>query len=144
MKRTTLFVTLLLAVTASVAGMGISATVDTPRTLMSRDDYRDAMRGIESGTREALGQCRSVEGGARELCKAQARADERVRKAELQARYYGTVSASEDVEVARVKAKYDVARAKCGVRAVDERLGCLREAREGRARELHAKVASAS
>jgi len=144
MKRTTLFVTMLLAVTASVAAMGIGAAVDSPRTLMSRDDYRDAQRGIEAATRAALGQCRSEQVAARELCKAKARADERVRKAELQSQYYGTVAAAEEVQVARVKAKYDVARAECGARPSDARLDCLRSAREARAKEIHAKVASST
>jgi hypothetical protein len=144
MTRTTLFVSLLLAVTASVGGMGISAAVDSPRTLMSRDDYRDALRGIETATRDALGQCRLVEAATREVCKAKARAAERVRRAELQARYYGTVSAAADIEVARVKSKYDVARAECGARPSDERIECLRVARESRTREIHAKAASAT
>lgn len=142
MKRTTLFISLLLAVTASVAAMGISAAVDSPRTLMSRDDYRDALRGIEAASRDALGQCRSVDIATREVCKAKVRADERVRRAELQARYYGTASAASDVEVARVKAKYDIARAECAARTSDERLQCLRTAREARAREIHAKASA--
>lgn len=144
MKRTTLFLALLLAVTASLAAMGIGAAVDTSRTLMSREDYRDALRGIESASRGAIGQCRSEPTANRELCKAKVRADERVRKAELQARYYGTASAADEVQVARVKAKYDVARAECAVRSTNERLDCLRNAREARAREIHAKVASAT
>src|SRR5690349_5722648 len=122
MKRTTLFLTLLLAVTASLAAMGISAAVDTPRTLMSRADYRDALRGIDAATRAALGQCRAVEMSNRDVCKAQVRADERVRKAELQARYYGTVSAAEEVTIARVKARYDVTRAQCSAKAEDAKL----------------------
>ena len=144
MKRTTVFLSLLLAIGASLAAMGISAAVDSPRTLMSRADYGDALRGIEAATRSALGRCRDVDMVARDVCKAQVRADERVRKAELQARYYGTVAAAEEVQAARVKARYDVARAQCGARPSDTRLHCLREAREARARELHAKVASST
>lgn len=140
MKRTTLVLTPLLAVAASLAAMGISAAVDTPRTLMSREDYRDALRGIESATRAALGKCRNVDAGARDLCKAQVRADERVGKAELQARYYGTVSATQEVALARVKARYDVARAECSARASVEKTDCLRSAREARAREILAKA----
>jgi hypothetical protein len=144
MKRTTFFVTLLLAVTGSATAVGIGAAVDTPRTLMSRDDYREALRGIQSATRESLGQCRNVEAMQRDLCKARVRADERVKRAELQARYFGTVAAAEDVQVARVKARYDVARAECGARRADQRTQCLREAREARSREIHSKVASST
>lgn len=142
MTRTTLALTLLLAVAASLAAMGISAAVDTPRTLMSRDDYRDALRGIDAATRAALGQCRNVDAAARDRCKAQARADERVGKAELQARYFGTVSAAQEVAVARVKARYDVARAECSARTNAEKIDCLRSAREARAREIFAKAGS--
>ena len=142
MKRTTLFATLLFTVTASVAAMGISAAVDTPRSLMSRDDYRVALRGIQSATRLALAECRGTDMAARDICKARVRADERVRKAELDARYYGTVSAAEDVQVARIKARYDVARAQCGVLASSERLQCLRTAREARAKEIQLKTST--
>lgn len=144
MKRTTLFVTLLFAVTASVAAMGISAAVDSPRSLMSKDDYRGALHGIQAQTRMALAECRIADVVARDICKAQARADERVRKAELQARYYGTVTAAQDVQVARIKARFDVARAQCGALPSGERLQCLRTAREARAREVQAKVATAT
>ena len=142
MKRTTLFVTLLFAVTASVAAVGISAAVDTPRSLMSRDDYRVALRGIQAGTRMALAECRGTDMAARDICKARVRADERVRKAELDARYYGTFSAAQDVQVARIKARYDVARAQCGALPSDERLQCLRATREARAKEIQSKAAT--
>jgi hypothetical protein len=136
MKRTTVLAAFLFLFAASAAALGISAAVDTPRTLMSRDDYQDARRGIETSTRAALAQCRSLDALPRDICKAQARADERVRKAELQARYHGTVQAAGEVELAKARAHYDVARAKCGARLADDRLECLRAAREERTREM--------
>jgi hypothetical protein len=143
MTRTALFTTLFLAFAASAAALGISAAVDTPRTLMSREDYQDARRGIEAATRAAVGQCRALVGVARDICKAQARGDERVRIAQLQARYHGTVAAASEVEIARVRAHFDLERARCGARDGDERLQCLRAAREERTREIgRARLAS--
>ena len=44
------------------------------------------------------------------ICRAEARAEERVKKADLQARYLGTVAAAGDARLARTKAAYDVAK----------------------------------
>ena len=135
-KKTTFVITGLLAMLLSLGALGIGAAVDSPRTLMSRADYNAARRAIESATRGAYAQCRSHTGAERDVCKAQARAEERVRVADLQARYHGTVAAAEDARVARVKAGFDVARAQCEARMSSEKVDCLRSAREDRARAL--------
>ena len=112
MKRTTVYATYIIAVTASVAALGISAAVDAPRTLMSRADYSDGKRAIEAETRLGLARCREAEGAAKDLCRVQARAEERVKKADLEARYLGTVVAADDARIARTKADYEVAKAR--------------------------------
>jgi hypothetical protein len=139
MKRTKFFATFALAFVLSVAALGWSAAVDTPRTLMSRDDYLDARVGIEAQTRMAVGACRAQQGVAREVCRAQAHGEERVMLAELNARYHGTVAAADEVRIAKVKARYDVERARCDAHAPGEREQCLRAAREGRTREMFAR-----
>jgi hypothetical protein len=136
MTRTTLILTSTFAVLVSVGALGIGAAVDMPSTLMSPADYDAAKRGIESRAAAAIGQCRQLQGAARDVCKAEARAEERVRQAELGARYHGTVSATQDLRMARVKALYDVARARCGDRGGEERLQCLRAARDDRRKSL--------
>ncbi|HET7728467.1 MAG TPA: hypothetical protein VFK48_00420 [Usitatibacter sp.] len=144
MQRTTLYVTSFFAlVLLSVTAIGIGAAVDTPRTLMSPVDFTVAKRAIESETRVALSRCRDSRGSARELCKAQARAEERVKKADLNARYHGTVVAAEEARLMRAKAHYEVAKARCGDRLGEERIDCLRAAREDRNKSLaHARLAS--
>ena len=136
MKQPTFYFTAVLAIFLSLAALGIRAAVDMPATLMSRGDYQLAKRAIEAGTRLTIASCRTVQGGEREICKAEARAGERVRLAELQARYHGTVAALEDARLARVRAAYDVARARCTVHQAGARVACLREAREGKTRAL--------
>ena len=83
MKRTTLFATLAGALLISATAYGISAAVDSPRSLMAPTDYSVARKAIESDTHAALAKCRDMEGQSRDLCKAEARADERVQKADL-------------------------------------------------------------
>ena len=142
MNRNTFYVTTFLALSLSVAALGIGAAVDTPRTLMSRADYSQARKAIEGETRVVFARCRTESGSARDICKAEVRADERVKLADLSARYHGTVAAAEDSRQARVKARFDLARARCSSQAGEARVECLRTAREDRGRELDAKLAS--
>jgi len=144
MKRTTIYATLVAALLVSATAWGISAAVDTPRSLMAPSDYNSAKSAIESDARAALARC-GDDTATREVCKAEARADERVRKADLEARYRGTVGAEADARIARVKARYEVAKTKCAAERGSDKLACIRNARAEKAREIsEAKVASAT
>ena len=98
---------------ALTAALGIAAAVEAPPSLMSRADRVTALGAIERDTRLALAACRSVADDARRsLCRAQARADEKVAVATLEARYRGTIAARTSVEDVRARAAHslDVAR----------------------------------
>lgn len=136
MKRSTLFVTAILAAGLSVAALGIRAAVDTPRTLMSPDVHKQLKREIEASTRLALAKCRDLAGVDRDVCKAEARAGERVALADLSARYHGTHSAMEEAASARAKASFDVAKVRCTAKSAGARVDCLKEARDERSRLL--------
>ena len=136
-KRPTLYVTSFLALLlTSITAVGIGASVDTPRTLMSPADYAAGKRAIETQSRTALGRCRGLPVAQKEVCRAEVRADERVQKADLVARYHGTFAAAQEAREARVKASYDVARAKCGGAPAESRMACLHAAREERNRRI--------
>ncbi len=136
MNRTTLSFLFSGAFLFSAAAFGISSHVDSKPSLMSRSDYSVGKQEIESESRQAVSRCRSMEGSGRELCKARARAEERVKKADLAARYFGTVAAAEDARLARVRAGYDVAKVQCGALDSDARSQCLVDARSDKARSL--------
>ena len=143
MRSTTLYSTLIGALLVSAAAFGIGSAVESPRSLMSPIDYGEAKRVIEADSRQAIGKCRDEDAPARDVCKAQARAEERVRKADLEARYRGTVAAAAEAKLARAKAQYEIARAKCGNERGEDKLSCLRSARADKAKALtEAKVAS--
>jgi len=133
MNRTALFAASFLALfMLSAAAVGIGASMDSPPTLMSPADYGVAKRAIESQTRAASARCRGTQGTQRDVCKAEVRAAERVKKADLAARYHGTVAAADEARQVRVNAQYEVARARCGGRVGEERTQCIRAAREDR------------
>jgi hypothetical protein len=125
------------------AAFGINAAMDTPRTLMSPGDHDHALRDIERQTRVALGACRALAETARETCRARAHAEDRIAKAELDARYFGTVSAAANARMVRARARFDVARAECMAGADASRQGCLAAARADQEKAV-AKLASAT
>ena len=143
MQLTTLYASLVGALAVSATAFGISTAVDSPRSLMSPIDYGASKKAIESETRMAVELCRDKEGQDREICKAEARADERVRRADLEAQYRGTVAAATDAKLARAKAQFEVAKVKCADQRSEDRISCLRSARAEKAKALaEAKLAS--
>ena len=143
MKRTTLHATIIGALALSATAFGISAAVGSPRTLMSPGDYSSARSAIEAGLRGALVKCGDLEGHANDLCKTEARAGQRIRMADLEADYRGTVAAAADAKLARAKARYDVAKVKCVAEHGDGKFACLRSARFDKEKALsEGKLAS--
>ena len=107
MKRTTLFTTIAGAILVSATALGIGAAVDSPRSLMSPVDFGAAKKAIEAESHAAMSKCRELDSQGldsqgKDLCKAEAKADERIRKADLEAQYRGTVAAATDAKLARV------------------------------------------
>lgn len=142
MNSTTFAVTLAAAAFAVAAGYGLQSAMSTPPTLMSPADHDQAWRRIEQATRASLGRCRGLAESRRELCRVQARARDRVDKADLDARYYGTTQAEAHAQEVRARARFDMARSECEARGAD-RASCLAEARTAQAKALAlSKVAS--
>jgi len=129
---------------AGAAAVGIGATFDSPRSLMTRQDYAQARSSLETQTRAALAHCRELESRERLLCRATARGDDRIRKAQLEARYRGTVEAAADVRLAKARAAFEIARVQCNDRSAEEKSSCLDDARAERSRALAAAIAAST
>jgi hypothetical protein len=143
MKRTTLFATIAGALLVSATALGISAAVDAPRSLMSPVDYGAAKKAIEGEAHAALSRCRDLESSGKDLCRTEVKADERIRKADLEAQYRGTVAAAADAKLARAKAQFDLARSRCGDQRGENKISCMRQARAEKAKAIgDAKYAS--
>lgn len=94
---------------ALTAALGIAAAVEAPPSLMSRADRMWGLRAIERDVRLALAHCRTLVAPAdRSLCRAQARVDEKIASAMLEARYRGTVLARESLDDVLARAHHSV------------------------------------
>jgi hypothetical protein len=136
MNRATFVLTLAGSLIFGAAAFGLDAAMDNTRSLMSRPDHDRALTGIERTTRAALAQCRGGAESVRELCRTRARAEDRIARADLDARYYGTVEAEANATLVRARARFEVARSECFAEPNDDRSHCLSEARNGEAKAI--------
>ena len=117
----------------------------------ARDEYKADKDKIEADYKQAKAQCKSMNGNAKDVCEKQAKADEKVAKAELDAKRKGNDPAS-DYKVAETKAKanYDVAKEKCDDMKGKEKSACKKQAKAdedkalAEAKSLRKNVASAN
>ncbi len=126
---------LLLSATAALA-IGIGATLGRPATLMSPLDYRAAKLSLETDSHVAFDKCLMLEGTAFGVCRAEAQAEERMKRANLEAQYLGTVDAAQSAAQVKVEGKYEVAIARCDGMEAKPRLACLKSAREDANKQL--------
>src|SRR5205085_707183 len=70
-----------------------------------------------------------LSGNAKDVCHKEAKADEKIRKADLEAKYKGTEHAAYEAEVAKAKAKLDVAQEKCEDMKGKEKSACKKQAK---------------
>ena len=127
----------------AIGGFGLHAAVTSPPSLMSRADEREAGLSLDTASRAGLAACDALAGHAASLCKAQARAEARIRRADLEARYRGTAAAAGEARLARAHATYETDSAGCGNLMAEDRTACRRAARSARSANMLSATAPA-
>lgn len=96
---------------------------------MSASEHRAAKDQATQEYKAAIAQCNSLVGNAKDVCKAEATAREKIAKAEAEAKYKNTEKAYRDARITNAEANYDVAKAKCSARTGNDRDVCIKEAK---------------
>ena len=125
---------------ASIAGISLASVtlvmaavgVGPRSSLFSPEEYAAAAHAIAETARKSSGACRKLPAADRALCFAEAAAEERVRKAELEARYTGTYEAAYQAQLARLDAAFEVEALRCSAFVNEERRICVGIAAEQR------------
>lgn len=125
-----------LLVSATALAFGIGSVLDKPATFMSPADYAASKAAIEGETSAELDRCLILEGTALGVCLAEVQAEERLLRAKLEARYLGTVEATESLRRVKADGAYNVSVAHCDGREGKARFECLKDARQERAKAL--------
>jgi hypothetical protein len=96
---------------------------------MSKNDYKAGMDSIAAEYKSNKASCESLSGNANDICMAEVKGNEKVAKAELEARNKNTNQARYDALVTKAEANYSVAKEKCDDRAGNVKDVCLKEAK---------------
>src|SRR5215510_15345023 len=96
---------------------------------MSKEAYKAEKDRIEAEYKSARDACKKLTGNAQDVCQAQAKGNERIARAELDAKDKGTVKARYDARVARAEAEYSVAKEKCDDLSGNAKDVCFKDAK---------------
>jgi hypothetical protein len=87
---------------------------------------------IEADAKAAKAKCDTMEGNAKDVCQAEAKANEKIAKAELAAKKDPTPRNQRRAAEAKVDGEYDVAKEKCDDMKGDEKRACEKQAKAQR------------
>lgn len=93
------------------------------------NEYQSGKDGIAAEYKSAKAACGYLSGNANDICRAEAGGNEKVAKAELEAKYKPSVNARYKVRLARADADYSVAMEKCDDSAGNVKDVCVKEAK---------------
>jgi hypothetical protein len=125
---------------AGIAFAGTAGAADNKT--MSRDAYKAQENRVEAQYKADKERCSSLTGNAKDVCQAEAKGNEKVAKAQLEADYKNTAKARNDARVAKADADYDVAKEKCDDLSGNQKDVCVKEAKAAHAKaKADAKVA---
>jgi hypothetical protein len=112
---------------AVAAALGLSASAYAG--LLSKDEIKRENDRISADFKTQRLACDGRAGNAKDICMAEAKGNEKVAKAEVEARDKGTAKARQEALVARADASYDVAKERCDDFAGNTKDVCLKDAK---------------
>ena len=142
MKMTTLYAALSGALLLGAATLGFAGDVPTPAakavtpdkmenktTGISQAEYKTLHEQVEADAKAAKAKCKDLKANAKDICQAEAKANEKIAKKELDLKRKGTPEA--EYELAKIKAEgaYEVAKEKCEDQKGAEQTACKKQAK---------------
>jgi len=124
-------IAVLLSAGLGFAGVGMAQT-HSPTTYpspMSKAEHTQAIKDADAQYKTAKGACNSLSGNAKDICVAEAKGNEKVAKADVEAAYKHTPKARENARIAHADANYKVAIEKCDDLAGNPKDVCVKEAK---------------
>ena len=101
---------------------------------MTKAEYSSAKNQVTADYKSAKAACKSMSANAKDICMAEAKGNEKVGKADLEARYSGKEKDQNNLAVAKAEAAYAVAKEKCDDKAGNDKDVCVKEAKAAEAK----------
>ena len=115
----------MIAAVAACAYAGTGLAADT----MPKDQYKTEKQRIEADGKSAREKCKGMSANAKDVCMAEAKGNEKVAKAELEAKQKDTAKARYDLAVAKSDMTYNVAKEKCDDLKGNDNKACTKDAK---------------
>ena len=96
---------------------------------MSKEEHKAAEDRIEAQYKSAKAACDGMKDNAKDICNAEAKAKEKVGKAELEAQYSGKPADRTKVATTRAEANYEIAKEKCDDLKGNDKDVCMKQAK---------------
>jgi hypothetical protein len=94
---------------------------------ISRDEYKREKDRVEADAKAAKEKCKSMKDNAKDICQAEAKANEKVAKKELDYKNKPTEKNKYEWEKMKVEAAYEVAKEKCD--DASDKIACRKQAK---------------
>ena len=105
---------------------------------MNKDDYKSGKNQISAQYKTDKAACASMSDNAKDVCVEEAKAKEKVARAELEYGYSGKPADQNKVMVAKAESAYAVAKEKCDDKAGNDKDVCRKEAKAVETKSLAA------
>jgi hypothetical protein len=96
---------------------------------MPKAEYDSTKQRVESNYKAAKERCKTLTGNGKDICEAEAKGEQKVALAELEAQYKPSDKHVKEVRVARADAAYDVAKERCDDRTGNDKDVCVKAAK---------------
>jgi hypothetical protein len=114
---------------AIAVAIGLACSAAAYAQSISKEQYQSAKDAIAADYKSNSATCNSLAGNAKDICKVQAGGEQKVARAELEAKYQPSVDASYKARLARADANYAVAKEECDDKAGNVKDVCVKEAK---------------
>jgi len=115
--------------TAIAAAVGLAFCAAAMASTMPEEEYKAAKKSIGADYKSAKAGCEPLQANAKDICLAQAKGNEKVALAELQATYRPTAKTRYEARIAKAEAGYDVAKEQCDDKTANDKGVCVKEAK---------------
>jgi osmotically-inducible protein OsmY len=116
-------------ITAIAAAITLALSTGAMAQSLSKEDYKAGKDKIVTQYKSSKVACGSLSGNAKDICVVEAKSQEKVATAELEARHKPSAKASQKVLVAKAEADYAIAKEKCDDKSGNDKKACVTEAK---------------
>ena len=109
---------------AALCAIGLSANA-----AITKDEHKAAVKNAETSYKTAKASCASLAGNAKDVCVAEAKVQKAYAVAKTNGEFKDTPKSIYDGRKDVASAEYDLAKAKCGAKAGNEKDVCIKEAK---------------